>query len=101
MVLYFYFRICRGGSQTVDNFHTVIGSFVGRDPNVDWLSPRILGQRALLRANGCYEKRWFEASSVMILKLAENLIIERHKKDAEIKNKDGDYLMLSGLVNAL
>ena len=40
----------------------------------------------------------------MIRKLVENLIIdvyEKHKKEAEIKNKDGDYLMLSGLVNAM
>ena len=38
-------------------------------------SPTYL-QRTLLQANGCYEKRWFEASSVMIRKLVENLIIE-------------------------
>src|SRR6266704_91631 len=61
-------------------------------------------QRTLLQANGCYEERWYEASSVMIRKLVENLIIdvyERHKKEAEIKNKDGDYMMLCGLVNAM
>lgn len=61
-------------------------------------------QRTLLQANGCYEKRWYEASSVMIRKLVENLIIdvyEHHKKEVEIKNKDGDYLMLSGLITAI
>lgn len=60
-------------------------------------------QRSLLQANGCYERRWFDASSVMIRKLVENLIIEvyeKHGKGDEIK-KDGDYLMLSGLVSAM
>jgi hypothetical protein len=61
-------------------------------------------QRSLLQANGCYERRWFDASSVMIRKLIENLIIdvyEKHGKEGEIKNKDGDYLMLSGLITAI
>jgi hypothetical protein len=60
-------------------------------------------QRTLLQANGCYENRWFEASSVMIRKLVENLIIdvyEKHKKQSEIQ-KDGEYFMLAGLVTAI
>jgi hypothetical protein len=61
-------------------------------------------QRTLLQANGCYEMRWFEACSVMIRKLIENLIIEvyeRNQKQAEISSKDGDYLMLHALVSAI
>ncbi|HEX3534232.1 MAG TPA: hypothetical protein VHT23_08420 [Gemmatimonadaceae bacterium] len=61
-------------------------------------------QRSLLQANGCYESRWFDAASVMIRKLVENLIIdvyEKHGKEVEIKTKEGDYLMLSGLITAL
>jgi hypothetical protein len=60
-------------------------------------------QRTLLQANGTYEKRWFDASSVMIRKLVENLIIdvyEHHGKQAEAQ-KDGEYFMLNGLVTAL
>jgi hypothetical protein len=60
-------------------------------------------QRTLVQANGCYEKRWFEASSVMIRKLVENLIIdvyEKHKKESDIQ-KDGEYFMLAGLVAAI
>lgn len=74
------------------------------------LSASVLGasapvylKRTLLQANGCYEKRWFEASSVMIRKLVENLIIdvyEKHDKQAEIQ-RDGEYLMLAGLITAL
>jgi hypothetical protein len=61
-------------------------------------------QRTLLQANGNYVNRWFDACSVMIRKLVENAIIdvyERNGKQAEIRNSDGDYLMLSGLVGAI
>jgi hypothetical protein len=61
-------------------------------------------QRILVQANGCYEKRWYEASSVMIRKLVETSIIEvyeHHRKEAEIRNKNGDYLMLGDLVTAI
>ena len=60
-------------------------------------------QRTVLQANGCYEKRWFDASSVMIRKLVENLIIdvyENHSKQSEIQ-QGGDYFMLSGLITAI
>jgi hypothetical protein len=60
-------------------------------------------KRTLLQANGSYEKRWFDASSVMIRKLVENLIIdvyEKHKKQSEIQ-KDGEYFMLAGLITAI
>lgn len=74
------------------------------------LSPTVLGttapsylRRTLLQANGCYEKRWFDASSVMIRKLVENLIIdvyEKDKKQTEIQ-QNGEYFMLSGLITAM
>jgi hypothetical protein len=60
-------------------------------------------QRSLLQANGCYERRWFDAASVMVRKLVENLIIdvyERNGKADEIK-KDGEYHMLAGLITAI
>jgi hypothetical protein len=65
-------------------------------------SPSYLN-RTLLQANGTYEQRWFDASSVMIRKLVENLIIdvyEKHGRSDEIK-KGGDYMMLSGLIEAI
>jgi len=61
-------------------------------------------QRTVLQANGCYEKRWFEAASVMIRRLVEHLIIdvyEEHQKQSEIADSDGSYLMLNGLVKAI
>jgi hypothetical protein len=61
-------------------------------------------QRTVLQANGCYEKRWFEAASVMIRRLGEHLIIdvyEKHQKQSEITDSDGSYVMLNGLVKAI
>jgi hypothetical protein len=58
-------------------------------------------QRIVLQVNGCYERRWYDACSVMVRKLVESLIIEvyeKHGKGDEVK-KDGDYFMLSGLVH--
>lgn len=60
-------------------------------------------QRILLQANGCYIQRWNDACAVMVRKLVESLIIEvyeKHGKADEIK-KDGEYLMLSGLVTKM
>jgi hypothetical protein len=61
-------------------------------------------QRTVLQANGCYEKRWFEAASVMIRRLVEHLIIdvyEHHQRQSEVTDSDGSYLMLNGLVKAI
>ncbi len=55
------------------------------------------------QANGCYEKGWYDACSVMIRKLVEVLIIavfEAKGESATIK-KDDNFLMLSGLVDAI
>src|SRR6266850_1221423 len=51
-------------------------------------------QRTLLQANGCYVNRWFDAASVMIRRLVENLIIDVYEakgKQSEIKGSDGVY----------
>jgi hypothetical protein len=58
----------------------------------------------VLQANGCYEHQWFDACSVMIRKLIEILIIEVYEArggDAEIKDPNGDFLMLSKLVDKI
>jgi hypothetical protein len=54
--------------------------------------------------NGCYEHQWYDACSVMIRKLAEILIIAvyEHKGAAqEIKGTDGNFLMLSKLIDQI
>src|SRR5262249_51223969 len=53
------------------------------------------------QANGCYEKGWYDACSVMVRKLVEVLLIAVYeaKSDAEAGKKDGNFLMLSGLID--
>jgi hypothetical protein len=54
------------------------------------------------QANGNYEHGWFDACSVMIRKFVEILIIEvyeKHHKESDIKDANGDFLMLSRLID--
>ena len=55
------------------------------------------------QANGCYEKGWYDACSVMVRKLVEVLIIAVYeaKGEAAAIKKDDNFLMLSGLVDAI
>jgi len=61
-------------------------------------------ERIITQANGCYEHQWFDASSVMIRKFVEILIIEVYEangKDSEIKDGNGEFLMLRDLISRL
>ena len=58
----------------------------------------------VIQANVCHTTRCYDACAVMIRKLVEILIIELFEsasKESEIKNSDGDYLMLSGLIDSV
>src|SRR5262245_12653684 len=57
-----------------------------------------------MQANGTYEHQWYDASSVMIRRLVETLIIEVYEaknRANEIKGGDGHFLMLSHLVDKI
>jgi len=61
-------------------------------------------QTVIQQANGCYEHQWFDACAVMIRKFAEILIIEiyeAHGRAGEIKDRQGDFLMLRDLVSMI
>jgi hypothetical protein len=56
----------------------------------------------VIQANACHTARCYDACAVMVRKLVEILIIELYESaanESEIKNSDGDYLMLSGLID--
>lgn len=58
----------------------------------------------VVQANACYEARCYDASSVMVRKLVESLIIavyEAHGRSAEIKSGAGEFLMLSDLIQKI
>jgi Domain of unknown function (DUF4145) len=57
--------------------------------------------KIVTQINGCYEHQWYDACSVMLRKLAEILIIavyEAKNESDEIKGADGNFLMLSKLI---
>jgi hypothetical protein len=60
-------------------------------------------EQVVTQANGNYEHQWYDACSVMIRKLVEILIIAvfEGKGEAAAIKKDDNFLMLSGLVDAI
>lgn len=61
-------------------------------------------ETVIQQANGSYEHNWFDSCSVMIRKFVEILIIEvyeAHNKASEIKDRNGDFLMLGDLVSCI
>ncbi len=86
----------KSGQPTVPASEPVLSAAVLRG------APQYI-HKILLQANGCFLEGWFDASAVMLRKLVESLIIElyeRAKRAEEIK-RDGEYLMLSGLVGKM
>ena len=55
----------------------------------------------IVQANGCYERQWFDACSVMLRRFVETLIIqvyEAHGKADTLKH-NGEYRTLKDLIN--
>lgn len=54
------------------------------------------------QVNGCYQFGFFDGASVLVRRLVETLLIEAYEheqKETRIRGKDGDYVMLSGIIN--
>jgi hypothetical protein len=59
-------------------------------------------ERVVHQINGTYENGWYDACAVMIRRLVETLIIEAfeyHQIASKIKDRNGDFLYLSDLIN--
>jgi hypothetical protein len=70
-------------------------------PKAVWQNTRGYLERVCVQINGCYEYQFYDATSVLVRRLIETLIIEcyEHLKRAdEIKGADGFYVMLRDLV---
>jgi hypothetical protein len=62
---------------------------------------RLYLERIIQQANGCYEHHWYDGCAVMMRRFVETMIIEvyeAHGKAAEIKNANGDFIMLRDLL---
>jgi hypothetical protein len=63
---------------------------------------RVYLERIIQQANGCYENHWYDGCAVMMRRFVETMIIEvyeGHGKAAEIKDANGNFIMLRDLLN--
>jgi hypothetical protein len=66
-----------------------------------WKNTRGYLERVCEQLNGCYQFGFYDAASVMMRRLIETLLIEAYEsqaRDSEIKDSNGNYLMLRDLV---
>lgn len=67
-----------------------------------WKPTRGYVEKVCVQLNGAYYRGFYDCASVMLRRLIETLIIEAHealKRESEIKDGNGNYLMLGKLVD--
>jgi hypothetical protein len=76
---------------------------LGYLPKQVWIKTRGYMERVCEQLNGCFQFGFYDAASVLVRRLIETLIIEAYeslKRENEIKDSQGNYFMLNGLINA-
>lgn len=71
-------------------------------PEAVWRKTRGYLEKVCEQLNGCYQYGFLDAAAVMMRRVVETLIIEAYehlKRETEVKDSDGNYLMLSGLID--
>jgi hypothetical protein len=74
---------------------------LGYLPEDVWKNTRGYIEKVCIQLNGCFQFGFCDAASVMVRRLIETLIIECYEhlgRESEIKESDGNYMMLKGLV---
>jgi hypothetical protein len=74
---------------------------VGFLPAEIWKNTRGYLEKVCIQLNGCYEFNFPDAAAVLIRRIVETLLIEafvQKRRETEIKNEDGNFFMLSGLI---
>lgn len=70
-------------------------------PQELWQDTRGYVEKIAIQVNGCFQDRFYDAASVMLRRLIETLLIECYEKQntqTKIKDSDGHYFMLSGII---
>lgn len=83
--------------------HPKVDQELGYLPKPVWANTRGYIEKVCEQLNGCFQFTFYDAASVLVRRLIETLIIEAYEtlqRQNEIKDKEGNYLMLSGLVAA-
>ena len=71
-------------------------------PEDIWNNTRGYIEKVCIQMNGSFQFGFYDCTAVMARRLVETLIIESYehlKREQEIKNGDGDYFMLSKLID--
>lgn len=71
-------------------------------PEEIWRETRNYIEKVATQLCGCWEHKFYDAAAVMLRRMAETLVIEAYEKlqrQNEIKDSDGNYLMLGALVD--
>ena len=72
-------------------------------PRPVWVNTRGYIEKICRQLNGCFQFEYYDASAVLARRLLETLLIEAYEtlnKADEIRDKDGNYQMLSFIVAA-
>lgn len=71
-------------------------------PEEIWRGTRNYIEKVAVQMCGCWEQKFYDATAVMLRRLAETLIIEAYEKlgrEREIKDADHNFFMLGTLVD--
>lgn len=88
-------------ATVLDDVAPNVNHEMGYLPEAVWRPTRDYIESVAVQLNGCFEATYYDAASVMLRRLVETLIIEAYeasKRQNEIKNSAGHYLMLGDLV---
>ena len=70
-------------------------------PEEVWMNTRGYLEKIAYQVNGCFQYGFYDSASVMMRRMIETLLIESYESQSiqnRIKDNNGEYLMLSGIV---
>jgi hypothetical protein len=85
----------------LDGMQPTMDHATGFLPEAVWRNTRGYVDAVCRQLNGCFKFAYYDAAAVMLRRLLETLIIESYehlKREAEIRDGGGQYLMLRDLV---
>jgi hypothetical protein len=95
-------RLIRDWLPSIDGLHPSMDHNLGYLPENIWRNTRGYIEEVAREMNGCFRNSYYNAAAVMLRRLLETLIIEAYEylnRESEIKDSNGNYLMLSELVD--
>jgi hypothetical protein len=85
----------------LDSIQPTMDHATGYLPEAVWSNTRAYIEAVCRQLNGCFKSAYYDAAAVMLRRLLETLVIESYehlKREMEIKDGGGQYLILRDLV---